>query len=646
MPLPATVRPATGRLTIDHTFKVESAGVPDARLDAATGRFVMGLARQTGIPMLGLKDATVKLRVDCAATGPDYPTLGENEAYTLDVTAAGATLKAATRAGALHGFATFAQLVTLGKDGYEVSAIHIEDHPRFPWRGLMLDSARHFMPLDVVRRNLDAMAAVKMNVFHWHLSEDQGFRVESKRFPKLQQEGSDGLYYTQAEIRGVVEYARDRGIRVVPEFDIPGHTTAWMVGYPELGTNPGPYEIGRKWGVYENALDPSREETYAFLDSFFEEMTALFPDAYFHIGGDEVVAKQWNESARVQAFARQHNLKDAHAIQAYFNTRVQKLLQKRGKILIGWDEVLHPDLPKDIVVQSWRGQKSLAEAATKGYRGILSWGYYVDHLSPAKFHYAVDPLSGDADKLTPEQASRILGGEACMWAEYTTAETVDSRIWPRTAAIAERFWSPAATTDAGSMYTRMEAVSRQLEFTGVQHRANYAAMLDRMAGGNAAEPLRVLADAVEGLGLGPRQRAGKYTSLTPMNRLADAARPESESVRALEIAAANVAAHKATTAEVAELRRAFTSWSENDVRFQDLEAGNPLLTELKGISKDLSALGSAGLKMLETLEQGKAAPAGFVAEETKEMTRMEKANAEVSLAATRPVKILLNAMKK
>jgi hexosaminidase len=408
-----------------------------------------------------------------------------------------------------------------------------------------------------------------------------------------------------------------------------------MVGYPELGTNPGPYEIGRKWGVYENALDPSREETYTFLDNFFEEITPLFPDLYFHIGGDEVVAKQWNASARVQAWAKEHNLKDAHAIQAYFNTRVQKLLQKRGKVLIGWDEVLHPDLPTDIVVQSWRGQRSLAEAATKGYRGILSWGYYLDHLSPAKFHYGVDPMSGDADKLTREQAARILGGEACMWAEYTTSETVDSRIWPRAAAIAERLWSPAGTVDVESMYARMAAVSRELEWTGVQHRANYAPMLDRMTGGAPAEPLRVLADAVEGLGLSPRARAAKYTSLTPMNRLADAARPESESVHALELAAAKVAADpKGSTAEAAALRTAFTRWAANDARFQELAAGNPLLAELMPVSKDLAALGNAGLAILD----GRGAPAGFAAE----LTRMERPKAEVSLAATRPVKILMN----
>jgi hexosaminidase len=303
------------------------------------------------------------------------------------------------------------------------------------------------------------------------------------------------------------------------------------------------------------------------------------------------------------------------------------------------------------VVQSWRGQKSLAEAATQGYRGILSWGYYLDHLRPAAFHYGVDPMSGDAGKLAPEAKSRILGGEMCMWAEYTTAETEDSRIWPRAAAIAERFWSQSSTKDVDSMYARMEAVSGLLEWTGVQHRANYAPMLERMTGGRPAEPLRVLADAVEALGLGPRQRAGKYTSLTPMNRLADAARPESESVRALELAAAKVTANpKDSPVEAALLRREFARWAANDARFQQLAAesgpGGTPLAELRPLSRDLATLGNAGLKLLYAIQKGQAPAPAFVARQTREIARMEKPVAEVNLAATRPVKVLLKRGKK
>jgi hexosaminidase len=642
MPLPVKVETAPGRLAIDGSFSVAATGSTDLRLESALNRFVARVSRQTGIPMLTARppDASrATLRVECAGVpsgpGTEDPSLGEDESYRLDVAPDGARLKAATVAGALHGLETFAQLVVPGAEGFQVPAIHIEDRPRFPWRGLMLDASRHWMPVEVVERNLDAMAAVKLNVFHWHLSDDQGFRAESRRFPRLQQLGSDGNFYTQADLRHVVAYARDRGIRVVPEFDMPGHTNSWLVGYPELASVPGPYSIGRTWGIYDGAMDPTREETYDFLDAFLGEMTQLFPDPYFHIGGDEVNGKQWSQSATIQAFAKEHKLEGARGLQVYFNQRIQKLLRKYGKIMVGWDEVLHPDLPTDTVVQSWRGQASLAEAASKGYRGILSAGYYLDHLSPASYHYGIDPLGDAAQKLTPGEASRILGGEACMWAEYANAETVDSRIWPRAAAIAERLWSPKeATVDVASMYARMEAVSRVLEWTGVEHRANYGPMLDRLAAGRPAEPLRILADACEAQGLGPRARAMKYTSLTPLNRFVDAARLESESVRALEQAAGKL--------EIAQLREQFTRWAANDARFQPLAKDNALLGELKPLSKDLSALGAMGLRILTYLESRRPAPKTWLSAQAKELDRMLKPRNEVVLAAVRPVRLLLD----
>jgi hexosaminidase len=642
MPLPVKVETAPGRLAVDGSFSVAATGSTDLRLESALNRFVARVSRQTGIPMLTARppDASrATLRVECAGVpsgpGTEDPSLGEDESYRLDVAPDGARLKAATVAGALHGLETFAQLVVPGAEGFQVPAIHIEDRPRFPWRGLMLDASRHWMPVEVVERNLDAMAAVKLNVFHWHLSDDQGFRAESRRFPRLQQLGSDGNFYTQADLRHVVAYARDRGIRVVPEFDMPGHTNSWLVGYPELASVPGPYSIGRTWGIYDGAMDPTREETYDFLDAFLGEMTQLFPDPYFHIGGDEVNGKQWSQSATIQAFAKEHKLEGARGLQVYFNQRIQKLLRKYGKIMVGWDEVLHPDLPTDTVVQSWRGQASLAEAASKGYRGILSAGYYLDHLSPASYHYGIDPLGDAAQKLTPGEASRILGGEACMWAEYANAETVDSRIWPRAAAIAERLWSPKeATVDVASMYARMEAVSRVLEWTGVEHRANYGPMLDRLAAGRPAEPLRILADACEAQGLGPRARAMKYTSLTPLNRFVDAARLESESVRALEQAAGKL--------EIAQLREQFTRWAANDARFQPLAKDNALLGELKPLSKDLSALGAMGLRILTYLESRRPAPKTWLSAQAKELDRMLKPRNEVVLAAVRPVRLLLD----
>ncbi len=530
MPLPAKMTVNSGHLTIDSSFQIAAAGYRDAMLDAAMRRTEARIFRQFGLATAAPKRTA--LTIDCREAA------GTDESYVLDVAPTGARLTSPTVTGALRGMETFVQLI--GSD-FQAPSVHIEDHPRFPWRGLMMDVSRHWMPVDVVKRNLDAMAAVKLNVFHWHLSDDQGFRVESKRFPKLQELGSDGNFYTQDEIRQVVEYAHARAIRVVPEFDIPGHTTSWFVGYPELASAPGPYKIERTWGIFQPTMNPAREETYQFLDAFIGEMAALFPDPYFHIGGDEVEETQWKQSASIQAFAREHQLATSRDLHGYFNQRLQKIVKAHGKTMIGWDEVLAPGLAGDTVIQSWRGQEALAQASKKGYRGILSFGYYLDHLKPASFHYAVDPLPAGADD------PHILGGEACMWAEYVSAETVDSRIWPRMAAIAERLWSPREVTDVPSMYARMEAVSRSLDWVGLQHRANYQPMLERLGGGAA---LRTLADASEATGIEIRRDARKYTSLVDLNRFPDAVRPQSEWVRHLELAAAKFA-----PADIAELAR-------------------------------------------------------------------------------------------
>jgi hexosaminidase len=647
MPMPVKMETAAGKLAIDGTFGVTVAAgnqISVSRLNRAVEHFLARVARQTGIFFApGAKAET--LRIECSPCSVAAPSLDEDESYSLDVSPTGGNLHASTADGVIHGLETFLQLVQLGADGFYVSAVHIEDRPRFAWRGLMIDASRHFIPVEVIKRNLDAMAAVKLNVFHWHLSDDQGFRAESKLFPKLQQLGSDGLFYTQEQMREVVSYASDRGIRVIPEFDIPGHTLSWFPGYPELAAATGPFDIGRRFGVFDPVLDPSREEVYTFLDSLIGEMAALFPDPFFHIGGDEVNGKAWKQSEAVQAFATQHGFKDTLAIQTYFNQRIQKILQKYGKNMIGWDEILGPDLPPDTVVQSWRGQESLAEAATKGYRGILSAGYYLDHGRPAAYHYGIDPLGGPAAQLTPEQAKRVLGGEACMWAELVDAETVDSRIWPRAAAIAERLWSPREITDVDSMYARLEVVSRLLEFAGVTHRSSYQPMLDRLAGDRRSEPLRILADASEARGQGTGRHA--HQTDTPLNRFVDAARLESESVRGLELVARRVAAAKpANAADMALLRAQFSQWAANDARFRTLAEDNALLAEVKPLSTGLSALGVAGLRILDCLETGTPAPGDWMANETREMARLQRPSAEVLLAAVRPVKILFDELSR
>ncbi len=678
MPMPVSVQPAAGHFLIDSNFVVETVGGANARLAPAVQAFLDRVSRQTGImyaPVPPPPAEAHRLVIECTG-GPEYPTLREDESYVLEVSSTGARIRAATAEGAIHGLATFAQLIQPGSDGFQVSGLRVEDRPRFPWRGLMLDVCRHWMPVDVVKRNLDAMAAVKLNVLHWHLSEDQAFRVESKRYPRLHQLGSNGEFYTQDQIRDVVAYARDRGIRVVPEFDVPGHTSAWFPGYPELASVPGPFTLGGRGG---SVMDPSKEGTYAFLDGFIGEMVQLFPDPYFHIGGDEVNPRVWNQSEPIQAFAKEHNLANAAAIQVYFNQRLLKIVQKYGKTMVGWDEILVPGLPTDAVIQSWRGQKSLSEAATKGYRGLLSWGYYLDHLSPASFHYGVDPLGGpDAANLTAEQSARIMGGEACMWAELIGQETVDSRVWPRTAAIAERLWSPKTVTDVDSMYARLEPVSRNLQFTGVMHRANYEPMLDRLAGDRPVEPLRVVADAVESYGLGSG-RTGRPTGVMPVNRFVDACQPESLLAYSMEAAAKRFVANPVTAKlEAAQLRRQFEIWAANDALFQLTAESNKMLAEVLPVSKDLSALGEDGLRLLDLLAApappvdakkkrkkpskaelaaeaaNKAKAAEWLAKLNADLDRLSKPpvrgatgpHADVRLAAYRPIKVLADAVHK
>src|SRR5579872_1558831 len=421
MPLPSQITAGQGKLKVDQSFRVALTGYREPRLERAASRLVSHIERLTGIPISAeLAPNPSQATLEIATTNASLPVqkLDEDESYRLEVTPTHARITAPNPLGAMHGMETFLQLIAAGTDSFSAPTVDINDRPRFGWRGTMLDVSRHWMPVSVVHRTLDAMAAVKLNVFHWHLSDDQGFRVESRVFPKLNEFGSDGHFYTQQQVHEIIEYARDRGIRVVPEFDMPGHATAWFVAYPELASGPGPYSIERKWGIFDPAIDPTREEPYQFLDGLIAEVTSLFPDDYFHIGGDEVNGNQWKANPRIRDFMSTHNMKTTEELQASFSRRVIPMVTKYGKKVIGWDEILSPDLPAGTVIQSWRGQKSLAEASRLGFAGILSAPYYLDLMHSAADHYAGDPLEKESAALTDEQKARILGGESCMWVEY------------------------------------------------------------------------------------------------------------------------------------------------------------------------------------------------------------------------------------
>jgi hexosaminidase len=612
MPLPAKAERGDGSLKIDASFRIAFAGYREPRLDRAGVRLERQIQRQTGLVLLHASKsaAPVTLEVITDHESKAVQELGEDESYRLDVSSSGAKLHATNPLGTVRGLQTFLQLIAITPDGFSAPAVHIEDRPRFPWRGLMIDSGRHFIPLDVIKRNLDGMEAVKMNVFHWHLSENQGFRAESRKFPKLHEQGSDGLFYTQEEIRDVVEYARDRGIRVVPEFDMPGHSTAWFAGYPELASGSGPYAAERQWGVFDPAMDPTDEKTYKFLNEFIGEMAKLFPDQFFHVGGDEVNGREWDANPKIQAFKKLHHIKNNAELQAYFSGRVQDLVIKHKKTPVGWDEVLVPGVPKTIVIQSWRGVDSLAAAAKDGYRGILSNGYYLDLGWSAARHYAMDPLGGPATALTPEQKQLILGGESCIWSEYVNAENIDSRIWPRNAAIAERLWSPEGASDLASMYARMETESTRLEWLGLAHRSFQRAMLQRIAGTwtpGEFDALRTLAQALEHEKDYAREASASTppNSLTPLNRLVDAVYPESDVSRRFSLLVDQfVLSGCKDPAVAAEIRVQLEEWASIEGRLQPLAQRSHLVKEAAPASGGLSQAAKIVMDALDAMQKG------------------------------------------
>jgi hexosaminidase len=644
MPLPASVKIEAGRLPIKNSFKVTTTGYSDDRLRAGITRMIVRLAGRTVSTLptdLGTDDQTATLVVQCDRHGEIIPSVNENESYSLDVTPTQARLAAPTVVGALRGLETFLQLLQGDRDGYYLPAVKIHDQPRFAWRGLLIDVGRHYEPMAVLKRNLDAMAAVKLNVFHWHLTEDQGFRIETKKLPKLHTLGSDGLFYTQDEVREIIAYARDRGIRVMPEFDIPGHSTSWLVGYPEMGSAPGPYKIERGAGIFEPALDPTRDQTYKFLDTFLGEMAQLFPDEYMHIGGDENEGKQWDHNPQIQAFMKEKGIKDNHALQAYFNQRVLKILQKHHKKMIGWEEILHADLPKDAVIHSWRGPASLADAAKKGYNGILSAGYYIDLIFPASQHYVADPIPKDST-LTAEEMKHIMGGEATMWSEWVSPETIDSRIWPRTAAIAERLWSPQSVTDVDDMYRRLSVVSRQLEELGLTHEKNYGMLLRRLAATDDTGPLITLASLIEPVKEYRRYQMRPQTMLSPLTGLVDAARPDSETARKFT---ADVDSFLSDAPRFnlyrADLERMLSEWQRASRALGPLIDRSPALEEARPLAENLAVVAAAGLEAMSHLSAGDAATTQWRDAELAKLDEAGKPKAALEFVVISSVRTLV-----
>ncbi len=609
MPVPVLLTAHPGRVDIGEGFRVSVRGKPDRRIFAEASRFVRRLSERTGIFLdhqgfVSPSDSSPSAALLIQIRRPGSLKLGEDESYSLESGGGQVILSAVTDIGAIRGLETLLQLVSADEKGYFFPGLSIRDYPRFAWRGLLLDVALHFMPVDQIKRTLDGMACVKMNVLHLHLCNDQGFRVESRRFPRLQQVASDGVYYTQQEIRELVAYASQRGIRIVPEFVVPAHTTAILTAYPQWASVKRKYSLQRYFGVFDPVMDPTNERLYPFLDTLFSEMASLFPDAYFHIGGDENTGKDWQSEPHIRRFMAERGMKSFMDLQTYFNRRLLPIIEKNGKTMMGWDEILQPGVPKQIVIQSWRGNASFYGSLRQGYRAILSYGYYIDLIQPASYHYQNDPIP-DSAALSAQEQQRVLGGEATMWSELVSPLTVDSRIWPRTAAIAERLWSPRSVTDTEDMYRRLDIISLGLEALGLRHRTYKQVLLRQLAHGDDTRSLEVLSDLIEPLKIYERNQGNTmYTVFSPLTKLADLASPDQPQPRIFSREVDSFLLHPSPALRQL-LWDKLNCWKQNDALFQRLLLGAPVLREAAGLSRNLSLLAGAGLDAMEALDAGR-----------------------------------------
>lgn len=395
MPWPQVVVQQQGQLQLGNKWLIAIDANKKNDIKAIIKRAVKRAQQQTGQKIHWQLTSTDKanLIIKASNVAPISNYIQDwNESYQLTVSSSVVTLSADHSLGILRGVETFLQLIGNRQQAIQLPLVNIQDHPRFKWRGLLLDTARHFFSVNTIKRQIDTMAAAKYNIFHWHLTDDQGWRFESGKYPKLHKLASDGEYYSRRQIREIVSYARERGIQVLPEVDLPGHASAIAVAYPDLMSAPGPYAMEYRWGVHKPLLNPANENVYAFIDALVEEVTELFPFEYLHIGGDEVDPEHWNGNPQIQAFMHDKGLQDHRALQAYFNQRVQKILQKHQRKMIGWDEIQHKDLSKDIVIHSWRGPDGVSDAVSHGFPAILSTGYYLDQPQYASYHYRNDPI--------------------------------------------------------------------------------------------------------------------------------------------------------------------------------------------------------------------------------------------------------------
>jgi len=430
------------------------------------------------------------------------------ESYRLKIDPQGIEITGSDHAGTFYGIQTLLQILETSKieNAPTVKSMIIEDSPRFKWRGMMLDVARHMFPADFIKRYIDIIAAHKMNVFHWHLTEDQGWRMPIEKYPKLESiaawrketlighytdkprkfDGKPyGGFYTREEITDIIAYAKERSVTIVPEIELPGHATAALSAYPELSCTGGPHEAETLWGVHKEVYCAGNEETFVFLENVLKEVSEIFPGPYIHIGGDECPKTRWKECQKCQKRIADVGLKDEHELQSYFIKRIEKILEKFGKRLVGWDEILEGGLAPNAIVHSWRGMDGGIEAANAGHEVIMSptthvyFDYYQSkdkdneplaiggHLPLSKV-YKFEPVP---DNIDSDKRHLILGGQANLWTEYIpTIEKAEYMLLPRMCALAEAVWSPRSKKDYNGFIKRLGDHLKRLDRKHLNYR--------------------------------------------------------------------------------------------------------------------------------------------------------------------------------
>ena len=613
MPWPQNINLSVGTFALSKNFKINITGNPNPRIFIGATNFIRRLDGRTG---LFLEQAFVtktnespeaELQINCVRNGKIE--INEDETYQLAVTTTKIVINATTDLGALHGLETLLQLLQNSSTSYYFPIVEISDTPRFTWRGLMIDAARNFQPVAVIKRNLDAMAAVKMNVFHWHLADDQGWRIELKNHPKLTNLASDGNYYTQEEIKNIVKYADNRGILIVPEIDVPGHASALLTAYPEIGSKVGDgkvsYEVQRNSGIFNATLDPSNPKTYEILNSIFDEVCSLFSGSYFHIGGDENNGKEWNANPVIQQFMKEKGIANNRDLQTYFNMKLIPMLKKHNKKLMGWEEIMTENMSKDAIIHAWRGTNqgkeaggALFKASKSGYNTVLSNGFYIDLMLGIESHYLNDPIPKNSN-LSPEEQSRVLGGEAAMWSELVTPLNIDSRIWPRTAAIAERLWSSQEVTDMTSLRKRLKTISFRLEELGISHIRNKEVILRNISNNQDTKTLQDFSNLCEPLKNYKRNGGGKkYRMHSPLTLFADACNADASDAYDFGLAVNNYLADKSKKNK--EIVTNFLKkWIVLDTDLIVLSTNAPLVQPLLPLSINLSNISKQLILVLD-----------------------------------------------